>query len=134
MRNLFKHSHFLSLAFYFLLFASPAFANPPSNTAPLEKQELDDVVKNAVSAMTALVAEKKSACMRAFGDDAFCTCIAEGTPPGVNFAMYIMATTKSRDELGYDKLAPEDKKMFEATRQGRDKCFGFRSDKAGAAR
>ena len=71
--------------------------------------------------------EKESHCMRAFGREKFCKCIAENLPREVGIEQYVHTVITPKEGLGYDALTPEQKKSVDQTLAARDKC----SEKAG---
>ena len=121
-----------------LLFESPARAQdetPPP--MPLEQQEqleartnfselLGGLARNLVNDFTL----KKHQCMKAFGNVAFCECIAENSPTGVTFVGYVQIVSATKDDLKYDDLTPDDKKLVDATRASRDKCVNWKGKAA----
>lgn len=66
--------------------------------------------------------EKESHCMRVFGREKFCKCIAENLPREVGLEQYVHTVITSKEGLGYDSLAPEKKKSVDQTLATRDKC------------
>jgi hypothetical protein len=69
---------------------------------------------------------KKNQCMKAFGDMAFCNCIAEKSPVGVDFVGYVSIVAGTKDDFKYDQLSAEDKKVFDNTRVARDECVNWK--------
>ncbi|RII25840.1 MAG: hypothetical protein CXR31_12605 [Geobacter sp.] len=72
--------------------------------------------------------EKESHCMRAFGREKFCKCIAENLPREVGLEQYVHTVITPKEGLGYDGLTPEQKKSVDQTLAARDKC----SEKGGS--
>jgi hypothetical protein len=66
--------------------------------------------------------EKESHCMKAFGREKFCKCIAENLPREVGLEQYVHAVITPKEGLGYDGLTPEQKKSVDQTLAARDKC------------
>lgn len=66
--------------------------------------------------------EKESHCMRAFGREKFCKCIAENLPREVGIEQYVHTVITPKEGLGYDGLTPEQKKSVDQTLAARDKC------------
>ncbi len=66
--------------------------------------------------------EKQSQCMRAFGGEKFCKCIAENLPREVGLEQYVHTVITPKEKLGYDALTPEQKKSVDQTLAARDKC------------
>jgi hypothetical protein len=62
-------------------------------------------------------------CLSAFGHTAFCRCIRENRPVASSFETYILAVTKTKEELGFNKLNKEDQKLVLRLRETRDQCI-----------
>ena len=118
------------------LFLLPGHAKAQSDTPPpmpLEQQEQLEQLEKANTAIHGLEAaideatkEKKNQCMKAIGNTAFCDCIAAKSPFGVNFVGYVSIVAGTKEDLHYDQLSPDDKKLFDATRASRDKCVDWK--------
>jgi len=70
--------------------------------------------------------EKKLQCMTAIGNETFCECLSQNLPVPINFVQYTAIVTKTKEELGYEKASPDDKKIVDNTRAVRDKCINER--------
>ena len=66
--------------------------------------------------------EKESHCMKAFGREKFCRCVAENLPREVSFEQYVHTVVTSKEGLGYDGLPPERRKSVDQTMAAREKC------------
>ncbi len=66
--------------------------------------------------------EKQSQCMRAFGGEKFCKCIAENLPREVGLEEYVHTVITPRDRLGYDGMSPGRKKSVDQVLAVRDRC------------
>jgi hypothetical protein len=66
--------------------------------------------------------EKKSHCMKAFGREKFCSCMAENLPAAVGLEQYVHTVVTPRDGLGYEGMTPEQRKAVDQTLATRDKC------------
>lgn len=66
--------------------------------------------------------EKESHCLKAFGREKFCKCVAESLPREVGFEQYVHAAITPKETLGYDAMTPEQKKVVDQTLATRDKC------------
>ena len=66
--------------------------------------------------------KKYSDCMKAFGSDVYCACVRDNSPVGIDFGAYIQIVTSSKDELKYDSLEEENKKLINKTLEVRDVC------------
>ena len=73
--------------------------------------------------------EKYYKCVKAFGNNEYCKCLAEDLPIRVTFEKYILIITSNRDELGYKDLKDEDKKMVDITYKTRNTCVDLVSAK-----
>lgn len=96
---------------------------------PLEKHERQQAFKDVESlANEALVVlnrisdREKNNCIKAIGDSVFCGCITQNLPSIVSFVEYVNIVSQTKEELKYDKLPTEDKKLVDNTRKARDKC------------
>ena len=72
-----------------------------------------------------IVADRHSKCMSAIGSPAFCTCLSSRLPIKADFhdfQTYIRVTTTSREEYGYERLAPKDKRTVDHVIATRDYC------------
>ncbi len=69
-----------------------------------------------------IVVDRHSKCMSAIGSPAFCTCLSSDLPIKADFQTYIRVTTTSREEYGYERLAPEDKRTVDHVIATRDYC------------
>ena len=66
--------------------------------------------------------EKESHCMKVFGREKFCKCIAENLPREVGLEQYVHTVVTPKEALGYVGLTPEQKKNVDQTLATRDKC------------
>jgi hypothetical protein len=64
--------------------------------------------------------------MKAFGNTEFCECIADKSPVAINFVGYVTILAETKEDLKYDQLSPDDKKLFDATRAARDECVNWK--------
>lgn len=69
-----------------------------------------------------LTARKKFQCLKAFGNQDFCQCLAEVSGVDLSFRDYIASTTKNRTEIGYDKLSDDNKAFYENAHKTREIC------------
>ncbi len=107
-----------------MLLASPALAQT------LEQQErqkafddFDNAAKTALQAADDLVKATKRQCLIAVANEPLCTCLSTNLPMKVNFVQYVSIVTLTKEELNYDRLSPDDKKIVDLTRGTRDKCI-----------
>ena len=69
---------------------------------------------------------KKDQCMKAIGDMAFCNCIAENSPVAVDFIQYVAVVTRTKEDVKYEQLSADDKKIFDSSRAARDECVNWK--------
>jgi hypothetical protein len=107
-----------------LLLGSPALCQTLQDQ---ERQkaadEFDSAAKAALQAVEDMGKATKRQCLTAVGNEALCTCLTEKLPMRINFVQYVSIITLTKEELGYDKLSPDDKKMVDLTRSTRDQCI-----------
>lgn len=71
------------------------------------------------------VAKKKNIQrLKAFPDEAFCTCLADKIPMSFSMIHYVTIVTMSREDLGYDQLSEDERKAVDVTIQARETCAG----------
>ncbi len=68
--------------------------------------------------------KKYSDCLKAFGNHAFCQCLRDQSPIGIDFADYVKVVTTTKDELGYSKADKETKQLIDNTLKAREACVG----------
>ena len=66
---------------------------------------------------------KYNNCLKAFGDEEFCQCIKNKTPPGITFAEYIAIVIKTKEDLGYSQSDNATKEMIDNTIKARETCI-----------
>ncbi len=66
--------------------------------------------------------EKESHCMKVFGKEKFCKCLAENLPRDVGLEQYVHVVVTPKEGLGYDGMTPEQKKGVDQTLAVRDRC------------
>lgn len=64
------------------------------------------------------------ACIKALGHEEFCTCISENIPADQEFANYVVAVSKTKDELNFDQLTGYYQEVVDMARASRDQCVG----------
>lgn len=62
------------------------------------------------------------ACIKALGHEEFCTCISENIPADQEFANYVVAVSKTKDELKFDQLSEYYQEVVDMARASRDLC------------
>ena len=127
---------FLCALMTLLVFASLAVAGDehlPRMLDALEGYEADHLVdkhatsgqvtpKTVMEQFNLHIQHKKMACVKAIGHEEFCHCISENMPSDQEFANYVVAVSKTREELNYDRLSEYYKHSIDLARTARDKC------------
>lgn len=115
---------FRNVALIALLFCGPALCQT------LQEQEhqkavdqFDSAAKAALQAAEDMSKATKRQCLTAIANEPLCACLAQRLPMTINFVQYVSIITLTKDELGYDKLSLEDKKIVDLTRGTRDRCI-----------
>lgn len=105
--------------------ATPQTQVPPSR-AELERQQAIDQAVSKIDEMIGLIEqstrEAKVGCMKAFGHAKFCQCVADNMQIVSTFEQYVIANTKTDQELNYSKLSTEQRVVIDMARTARDKC------------
>ncbi len=70
--------------------------------------------------------EKRTHCVRAFGDSEFCDCLKDNLPVKVSFLSYIQMVTSTKEGLGHAKLSVEQKSLVDNTLAAREFCVSKR--------
>ena len=68
------------------------------------------------------VLHTKLACIKAVGHVGFCGCISENMPVDQEFSNYVVAVSKTKNELNFDGLSDYYQKTINLARSARDKC------------
>lgn len=68
------------------------------------------------------VLHTKLACIKAIGHQKFCHCISENMPADQEFANYVVAVSKTKNELNFDELSDYYQQSIDLARSARDKC------------
>ena len=68
------------------------------------------------------IQHKKITCVKAIGHENFCHCISENMPSDQGFANYVVAVSRTKKELDYDRLSDYYKHSIDLARTARDKC------------
>jgi|HubBroStandDraft_6_1064221.scaffolds.fasta_scaffold1104511_1 hypothetical protein len=69
-----------------------------------------------------IMADRRNKCMNAIGSPAFCDCLNGYLPMAADFQKYIVVTTTSRAEFGYEQLTRDDKEIADLIILTRDQC------------
>jgi hypothetical protein len=123
-----------SLIVVAFVLASPGLAQerrPPAPRAPATLEDLDKTKRlddlqslgeNIMTLATKIVREKRSQCLRAFGDPEFCGCLSEELPVGASFIHYLQVVTTAKEELEDAKLSKDDKQLVDKIVAAREVC------------
>jgi len=92
--------------------------DPRRLTKALEALRQEQASADAVAAAR----EFQYRCVRSVGNSGFCRCLNARRPQGVDFDAFILFTSRSRDELGYERLTPMERKLVDGALAARDGC------------
>ncbi|MEW5980564.1 MAG: hypothetical protein AB1898_32675 [Acidobacteriota bacterium] len=101
--------------------------NPQRIETINKQQSIEDVeesLKSLELAAKRVSRTKRANCLKAFGHAKFCDCLCSDLPMIVTFNDYIRIVTSSKEELGYDRLKADDKKVIDMVYSAREKCVG----------
>jgi len=121
--------YILSLLFTFNSFClsqEPSSTKKTPSHERLEQLQQDDDFLKLMDKMKVveerMSQNKRYNCIKAFGHAGFCNCLIDELPVGLSFKDYIIIVTSTKEELGYDKLSKDDKKMVDKVITARDLC------------
>lgn len=107
--------------------ADGAAGSTPSASAPaLRYQDLEPGFK-ALDTLAALKADsdaRLAACMNAFGERRFCTCVNQRLSLELSFDDYIVLVTKTADDPAWMALPEKKRAMLKDATGVRDRCVG----------
>jgi len=87
----------------------------------LLEQQIQEL--KALKQQQAVTEVKMEHCMKAVARERFCSCVSEGLPREVSFEQYVHTLVTSRENLGYEAMPSEQKKVVDATVAVREKCI-----------
>jgi GTPase Era involved in 16S rRNA processing len=87
----------------------------------LLEQQIQEL--KALKQQQAVTEVKMEHCMNAVARERFCSCVSEGLPREVSFEQYVHTLVTSRENLGYEAMPSEQKKVVDATVAVREKCI-----------
>lgn len=89
-----------------------------------QRQALDglDEVKKMADEVLRKARNRKYPCLKAFGNDDFCECIASELSVWLSFHDYIGITTLEPEERNASEISDENKKLLEHVIKIRNKC------------
>jgi len=105
----------------------------PTTLEELEQYETKNLIDDSatseqVTSNTVLqqfnlhVKRTKLACVKAIGHEKFCHCISENMPSDQEFANYVVAVSKTKEELKFGELSEYYQQAINLARSARDKC------------
>lgn len=104
-------------------------ANADERAPTLEQLELQRLMEKAAQVFEkqTLPIEPISAdfhyrCLRATGAAALCECLVERRPYSLRFEHYVRITSRTKSELGYDKLSDAGRHLVDEVYALRDAC------------
>lgn len=115
------------------LVASLAFAQASPSLEQLKKegelnskieqnQKAIDAADNLMKIVETMGRARNLACMKAFGQPKFCTCLSDNLPVIFNFTHYVAITTQTKEENSYSTMHVNDRKAYDMVGPIRDKC------------
>lgn len=108
-----------------ILLATPCFGEPKSIDEIESEQNLKEILEGLEEAKRIVETGSRkmtAACLKAFGHDGFCQCIANNIPLEFTFDNYIAITTKTKEQNGYENLDDDIKVAYDNTIKVRDQC------------
>ena len=101
-----------------------------SEHAPtLEQLELEQLIEQATRAfekrvlpIEAISADFHYRCLRATGATQLCDCLAEKRPYSLRFEQYVRITSRTKSELGYERLSADARQLVDKVHQVREEC------------
>jgi hypothetical protein len=120
----------LCLTFVFLMIPLTVLAEESVQKSKsldtLDQIEQIEKVKGNLKELEVLAASitttKYIQCLKVVGSDPFCQCLKDNLPVGTSFDMYVTIVIATKDDLKYQQLSEEDKKLVNSTYKARDMC------------
>ena len=101
-------------------------ASKPMSKEDLEKMEQLDKAMGALDklqvTLEATLKERKYKCLKAFGNDAFCSCLNDKLAVGLGFDGYVFVVTKTKEDLKYSQMSKDDKALVDSAVRTREQC------------
>ena len=108
---------------------APAKAPPSAEARPAgpkpEARPLGDALVELERERAALEAAAKEfhyRCVQVLGHAVYCHCVNGRRPAAVDFDAFVLFTSRTRTELGYDRLGADEQKLVDDTRLARIEC------------
>lgn len=112
-----------------LVTSSSAVADELSPT--LEQLELEHSIDRATRAfdkqtlpIEAISADFLYRCLRATGAAGLCDCLVEERPYSLRFEQYVRITSRTKAELGYERLSADGQQLVDKVHRAREACVG----------
>ena len=106
-----------------LLLAAPLYAAQDDMQEQIRQLEQQLQELKTLKAKQDIGRKKTGQCLKAVGQEKFCSCIGQNLPADVTFEQYIHTTITPKKDLGYDAMTTEQQKTVDATVETRDKCI-----------
>jgi len=107
----------------------PCAACADDRTPTLERLEFEHLMNQAMQAfekqvlpIEELSADFRYRCLRAIGAAGFCECLVEHRPYSLRFEHYVRITSRTRVELGYERLSADARRLIDKVYEVRDAC------------
>lgn len=71
---------------------------------------------------SSMVEARVDDCLKAFGHATYCECMDARLAPGLPFLGYVHIVTKTKNEIGYNKLSNDEKAMVNSAYEAREMC------------
>jgi hypothetical protein len=84
--------------------------------------EAPDALQDQRAAAEAAAREFQYRCLQVFGHAVYCHCVNGRRPEGVDFDAFVLFTSRTREELGYERLGELERKLVDDTRMARVEC------------
>lgn len=97
----------------------------------LEQLELEHSIDKATRAfdkqtlpIEAISADFLYRCLRATGAAELCDCLVEERPYSLRFEQYVRITSRTKAELGYERLSADGRQLVDKVHRARETCVG----------
>jgi hypothetical protein len=115
----------------FLFSGSVNLAVAGSNDELLKKIEQLERQLKELKQVQKSSSEKMEQCMKAIGVEKLCSCLKENLSDELTFEQYVHNVVSTRQELGYDAMAAEQRKKVDNAVAARDACVEKEKEKGG---
>jgi hypothetical protein len=109
----------------FLVCVSAAIAASQSIEQINQTEGLDkaqDALNQLRASIITISRTRAADCLKAFGNEGFCSCIGEKLPVAWSFSDYIAITTRTKEINGYDKMENDLKIAYDKVGPIRNAC------------